>query len=114
QELRAGGGRMGEGVLDENATVQCLHSGQASPSETNQRVKVSGQEIVTQPTSYTISGCTLPTQSGGPCVAASWTSAAMRVKAGGTAVLLKNSQATCTPTNTGLNSISPQTLVKGT
>ena len=105
---------MAEALLHENATVQCQHRGQATPTVTNQRVKVSGQEIVTQPTSYTISGCTLPTQSGGPCVTATWTSAATRVKAGGTAVLLKNSQATCSPTGTGLNIISTQTRVKGT
>ena len=105
---------MADPLLHENATVQCLHSGQAKPSVTNQRVKVGGQKIVTQPAPYTISGCSLPPQSGGPCVTAMWSSAATRVKAGGMAVLLKNSQATCAPTGTGLNIISTQTRVKGT
>ena len=52
-------------MLHENATVLCLHSGQAKPAVTNQRVKVSGQKIVTQPGPYTISGCILPTKPAG-------------------------------------------------
>jgi hypothetical protein len=40
--------------------------------------------------------------------------AATRVRAGGVAVLLKDTQATCTPTGTGLNVLSTQQRVKGT
>jgi uncharacterized Zn-binding protein involved in type VI secretion len=102
-------------MLHENATVLCLHSpGQAKPTVTDQRVKVSGQKIVTQPGPYTISGCILPTQAGGPCVTAQWTSAATRVKASGMPVLFKDSQATCIPTGTGVNIMSTQTRVKVT
>jgi hypothetical protein len=105
---------MADFLLHENATVQCAHTGQAKPSVTNQRVKVGGQKVVTQTGPYNISGCTLPPQSGGPCATATWSSAATRVKAGGMAVLLKNSQATCVPTGASLNIISTQTRVKGT
>src|SRR5436309_3339148 len=105
---------MSANLLHDGATVQCLHSGQASPTVTDQRVKVSGQKIVSQSSVYTISGCTLPTQSGGPDVTAQWTSAATRVKASGLPVLFKDSQATCAPTGTALNIISTQTRVKGT
>jgi hypothetical protein len=103
-------------LLHENATVQCIHSGQARPMVTNQRVKVSGQKIVTQPSPYTISGCTLPSPptANGPCATAQWTSAATRVKASGMPVLFKDSQATCAPTGTGVNIISTQTRVKVT
>ena len=103
-------------LLHENATVLCQHSGQAKPMVTNQRVKVSGQKIVTQPGPYTITGCTLPPPllANGPCVSAQWTSAATRVKAGGMPVLYKNSQAICAPTGTGVNIISTQTRVKVT
>ena len=104
---------MSDYFLHEDATVQCKHMGEAKPTVTNSRVKVSGHKIVTQPTPHSITGCTLSTQSGGPCVTATWTKAAMRVKASGMPVLLKDSQAICTPTGTGVNIISTQTGVKG-
>ncbi len=101
-------------LLHEDATVQCLHQGRAQPTVTDLRVKVSGKKIVTQPPPYTVAGCTLPPQSGGPCVSAAWTSAATRVRASGLPVLLKDSQATCVPTSTGVSILTTQTHVKGT
>lgn len=101
-------------LLHENAGVLCLHSGQAQPVMTDSRVKAGGQRIVTQSCPYAISGCTLPANAGGPCASATWTSAATRVKAGGTPVLFENSQAACAPTATGLNIISLQRRVKVT
>ena len=103
-------------LLHENATVLCLHAGQAQPTVTDQRVKVSGQKIVTQPGPHTISGCTLPPPiaANGPCVTAMWTSAATRVKASRQPVLLSDSQATCAPTGTGVNILVTQMRVKGT
>jgi hypothetical protein len=102
-------------LLHENATVLCLHAGQAKPTVTDQRVKVSGQKIVTQTAPYTISGCSLPPPpaANGPCVTATWTSAATRVKASGLAVLLSDSQAICAPTGTGVNILVTQMRVKG-
>ncbi len=105
---------MADYLLHEGASVACLHTGQANPTVTDSRVKVSGQKIVTQPNPHSITGCTLPTESGGPCVTARWTKAAMRIKASGMPVLLKDSQAICTPTGTGVNIFTTQTRVKGT
>ncbi len=101
-------------LLHQGATVQCLHAGQAQPVVTDQRVKVGGQFIVTQQDPYTIAGCSLPTNAGGPCATAQWIRAATRVRAGGVPVLLQDSQAICAPTGTGLNILSTQTRVKGT
>ena len=103
-------------MLDSSSTVMCLHAGQAQPAGTNPRVKMSGQPIVTQSNSYTVSGCGMPspTAGNGPCVSAQWVSAATRVKAGGTPVLTKDSQAVCAPTGTGLNIINTQLRVKAT
>lgn len=101
-------------LLTENATIQCMHSGQAQPLVTNSHVKVDGQAIVTQDFSYTISACTYqPNSTKIPCVTAQWTSAATRVTAGGVPVLLSNSQATCTPNGTGVNILMTQTRVTG-
>ena len=103
-------------ILHQGATVLCMHGGQAQPTAPNPRVKVGGQPVVTQPTVYTIAGCTLPppTAANGPCVTASWITAATRVKVGGMPVLLQDSQAICAPTGTGLNVVVTQVRVKAT
>jgi hypothetical protein len=103
-------------ILHQGAVVLCMHSGQAQPTAPFPRVKVSGQAVVTQPTPYTVAGCTLPppTAANGPCVMAQWITAATRVRAGGMPVLLQDSQAICTPTGTGLTIVSIQTRVRGT
>ena len=95
------------------ATVTCMHSGLAQPVVINPRVKVCGQPITQQTSTYVIAGCSL-TPSGNPfCVNAQWISAATRVKANGIPVLLQDSQAVCTPTGTGLLVQMTQIRVKG-
>jgi hypothetical protein len=99
-------------LLHQGAIVLCLHSGQAQPVAIDQRVKVCGQLIVTQQSQYTVSGCSLPTQAGGPCVSAQWIDAATRVRASGVPVLLQDSQAICVPTGTSLKVLVTQLRVK--
>lgn len=103
-------------VLHQGATLLCMHAGQAQPTVTNPRVKVSGQPVTSQPNPYTVAGCTLPPppNGNGPCVTASWVTGALRVKATGQPLLLQSSQAVCTPTGTGLNIVATQTRVKAT
>jgi hypothetical protein len=115
KKLKSLGRLMPGFLLHQGATVLCLHAGQAKPAVTFPRVKVGGQEIVTQPTMYNISGCTLPSPpaANGPCVTAQFVSAATRVRAGGIPVLLQDSQAVCAPTGTGLNIVVTQVRVKG-
>lgn len=100
-------------LLQQGATVLCSHGGQAQPTTTSPRVKMGGEQVVTQSSSYSISGCPLPTNAGGPCATAQWTTVATRVKAGGMSVVLQDSQATCTPTGVPLNIVVTQTRVKG-
>lgn len=101
-------------LLHSGATVLCMHAGQAQPIISNPRVKVSGQPIVTQTSSYTITGCPfVPPSGNGPCITAQWITAATRVRAGGMSVLLQDSQAVCAPTGTGLNIVVTQVRVKG-
>ena len=84
------------------------------PTMPNPRVKVGGQSIVTQTTTYTVAGCPfVPPGGNGPCVTAQWVVAATRVKAAGQPVLLQDSQAICAPTGTPLNVIVTQVRVKG-
>ncbi len=101
-------------LVHEGATVLCLHGGTAEPVVTNPRVTVSGQEIVTQTSMYSIAGCSLSTSSGPFCATATWSTGATRVTAGGVPVVLQDSQAVCVATGTGLNIVETQTRVKGT
>ena len=101
-------------ILHDAATVLCAHAGQARPTLTNNRVKVAGHPVVTQPNPYSVSACSLASSgSTPPCTTAQWITAATRVKAGGQPVLLMNSQATCTPTGAPLTIVMTQTRVKG-
>jgi hypothetical protein len=100
-------------LLHQGATVLCAHGGQAQPTAPNPRVKVGGQPVVTQANPYTVSGCSFPPQSGGPCVTAQWTVTALRVKVGGMFVLLQDSKATCMPTGTPFTVVMAQVRVKG-
>jgi hypothetical protein len=100
------------------ATVSCQHGGTATPVQTSLRVKVASQAIVTQPTSYTVAGCSLTPVPPSPpkpfCATAQWTSGATRVTSDHVAVLLQDSQAVCATTGTGVIVSSTQTRVKGT
>lgn len=99
-------------LLHQGAVVSCIHSGQATPTSPFPRVKVGGRAIVTGDITYMVASCSLCGTS--PCCAtATWTTAAQRVKAGGQAVLLSDSQATCSPTGTGLNIFTTQRRVRG-
>jgi hypothetical protein len=103
-------------LLHQGATLLCMHSGLAQPVMPEPRVKVSGQQIVTQTCQYLISGCALslsiPPQPF--CISAQWITAATRITAGGVPVLLQDSQAVCTSTGTPLNILVTQVRVKGT
>jgi hypothetical protein len=102
-------------LLHQGATVLCAHPpGQATPVVVNPRVKVSSQAIVTQTSQYVIAGCALSSVPSPPCATATWITAALRVRAGGTPVLLQDSQSTCVPTGTPLSVIVTQVRVKGT
>ncbi|MBD2520096.1 hypothetical protein H6G93_35170 [Nostoc sp. FACHB-973] len=99
-------------LLHQGALVQCAHAGMAQPTAINPRVRVGGQPVVTQSSTYTIAACGL-TGSAPPCATAQWVTAATRVKAGGMPVLMQDSQAICTPTGTPLSVITTQTRVRG-
>ncbi|HEY7181483.1 MAG TPA: hypothetical protein VIC84_08685 [Blastocatellia bacterium] len=101
-------------LLDEGATVLCVHGGRAQPTAPNQRVKAGGKKIVTQREPYSVSGCSFNVSGApSPCITARWWAAATRVRAGGQFVLLEDSQATCDPNQTPVKITATQTRVKG-
>jgi len=103
-------------LLHMGATVVCAHSGQAQPTVTNPRVKVGGQPIVTQSSTYAIAGCPFTTPAGTPmpCVTGQWITAAIRVRANGQPVLLQESQSICAPNGTPMTIVQTQVRAKGT
>lgn len=102
-------------LLHINAIVFCEHTGQAMPVMAVPQVMVSGNPVVTQMDSYTVTGCQNPTLTNGApaCATAQWSTAATKVFANKIPVLLSTSQATCIPTGTGLIVVNTQTFVKG-
>lgn len=102
-------------LLNSSSTIQCSHGAQAQATASESRVRVDGQDVVTQSSSHSISGCSnYVGTTTFPCVTAQWTSAATRVRAGGKPVLLQDSQATCVPTGSSLSIVMTQFRVKGT
>jgi hypothetical protein len=101
-------------ILHLGATVTCSHGGQAMPTAPQPRVLVSGQPVATQAAPWAVAGCGfVPTAGNGPCVTASFVTAATRVLAGGVPVLLMDSVSVCTPTGTPLIPVQAQTRVIG-
>lgn len=101
-------------LLHQGATVMCSHGGQATPATPFPRVTLGGQAVVTQSSIYTIAGCGFsPPTGNGPCATANFTTAAIRVLAGGTPVLLQDSVSVCVPTGTPTTVTVVQTRVTG-
>lgn len=101
-------------LLHAGASVICAHGGRAETTVPYGRVTVSGLPIVLQAAPHSVLGCpfvagTAPS----PCLTASWTSGAVRIKAGGVPVLLQSSQAVCAPNGTPVSVITLQTRVSG-
>jgi hypothetical protein len=103
-------------LVHQGATVLCAHGGQAQPTAPNPRVKVGEQQVVTQPVTYTVTGCpfTLPNGTSFPCVTAQWVTAATKIMVGGVPAVLQDSQAICVPTGTPLTVVVTQLRTKGT
>ncbi|WP_224245081.1 hypothetical protein [Hyalangium gracile] len=106
-------------LLVQSAQVKCVHGGTAQPTSPLPRVKVQGMAVVAAAAPYSVAGCTnqlptAPSPTPFPCVTGMFTppTATQRVKVMGQAVLLENSQATCTPTGTPLQIAPTQQRVK--
>lgn len=104
---------MGAAILNAATSAACAHQGNVQFAAQYPRVRVSGQAIAVQLFPNPVGGCTLPPTAGGPCVVATWSNAAKRVKAGGFAVLLDSNSAKCVPTSAPVTIRSAQKRVLG-
>lgn len=101
-------------LVQEGATVLCAHGGQARPTVTSPRVSLSDNAAILLPPPWTISGCPLPTNAGGPCVTATWTRGTSRVRAQSQPLVVQDGNATCTPTGVPLTVVVTQIRVRAT
>lgn len=99
-------------LVQQGATVLCLHGGQAQPTVASPRVKLSGQPAVMMPAPWTVAGCPFPPNSGGPCVTGQWTSGTVRVTSMGQPLVVQSGTATCVPTGVPLTVITTQVRVR--
>lgn len=94
-------------ALTQTATVLCVHGGQAQTTTPLARVRLAGAFAVGQ-TPYVVAGCPFNISGApSPCVTATWTVAATRVRSGGIPLLLQDSVAVCAPNGTPLTVASP-------
>jgi hypothetical protein len=98
-------------LAHQGATVMCPHGGQAQPTAPNVRVMVGGQATVTLSTPYSVAGCTLPPNAGGPCVTGAWTVGTARVTSLGQPLVIQGGTATCVPTGVPLTVTAAQVRV---
>jgi hypothetical protein len=98
-------------LAHQGATVMCAHGGQAQPTAPNPRVTVGGQATVVLSTPYSVAGCTLPPNAGGPCVTGTWTVGTARVTSLGQPLVIQGGTATCVPTGVPLTVTAAQVRV---
>jgi uncharacterized Zn-binding protein involved in type VI secretion len=98
-------------ILHSGATVLCAHGGRATPTTAGARVKVAGQPVTTLADPYAVAGCPLALPVEIPCITATFTVGATRVRVGGVPVLLADRPAVCTPNGTPLTVVATQSRV---
>jgi hypothetical protein len=101
-------------LVQQGATVICAHGGQARPATPAPRVKLSNQAAVALPPPWTVSGCALPPNAGGPCATATWSVGTTRVTSMGQPLVIQGGTASCVPTGVPLTVVVAQVRVKAT
>lgn len=88
---------MASPVLHQGVVVQCPHGVPAQPAPSQVRVTTNHQPLLVQTDMFSIAGCPfqLPGPTPSPCVQVKWTTASLRVRAGGTPILLQSSASLC-------------------
>lgn len=99
-------------LVQQGASVLCAHAGQAQATVPNSRVLLGGAASVQLAAPWTVAGCPLPPNAGGPCATASWTSGSVRVTSQGQPLVLQSGSATCVPTGVPLTVLVVQPRVR--
>ena len=99
-------------LIQQGATVICVHGGQAEPTVPNPNVMLDGMPSCLLSDPWVIAGCPgVPPSAIPPCVTAQWITGTTRVTSNGQPLLIETSQAICTPAGTPLLPLVTQTRV---
>jgi len=98
-------------LIQQGATVMCVHGGQASPVMPNPAVTLDGMPTCVLSDPWMVAGCPGVPSSVPPCVTAQWVVGTTRVTSNGQPLLVQSSQAVCTPAGTPLLVVVTQTRV---
>ena len=100
-------------IVDQGATVQCLHLGTAQPLFPSLRVQVDGKPLVTIASPYVIGAtCSLTGTTVPPCATGQFTTGAQHVLSDGAFVAVAlGGMSTCIPTGTPLFVLASQVRV---
>jgi hypothetical protein len=98
-------------LIQEAATVMCVHGGQAMPLVPNPAITIDGVPTCLLPDPWIVAGCPGIPPVVPPCVTATWIVGTVRVMSYGQPLLVQSSQAVCVPTATPLLPIVTQTRV---
>ena len=98
-------------LIQEGATVMCVHGGQATPVVSNPAITVDGMPTCLLPDPWVVAGCAGVPPVVPLCVTAQWVVGTTRVTSFGLPLLVQSSQAVCVPGGTPLLTIVTQTRV---
>jgi len=98
-------------LIQQGATVMCMHGGQAMPSVPNLRVTLQGASSSVMSGPWVVAGCPGIPSSLPPCVTAQWVVGTTRVTSDGQPLVVISGQAVCAPTGTPLLPLVTQTRV---
>ena len=98
-------------LVQQGATVMCMHGGQAMAMVPNPAIVLNGMPSCLISDPWTVAGCpgippTIP-----PCVTAQWIVGTTRVTSNGQPLVIQSGQAICTPPGTPLLPLVTQTRV---
>jgi hypothetical protein len=101
-------------LIQQGATVMCVHGGQAIATVPNPQVTADGAAtaVITGP--WTIVGCPGVLPFVPPCVTAQWVVGTVRVTSNGQPLVIDTGEAVCTPAGTPLLPLVTQLRVAAT
>jgi hypothetical protein len=99
-------------LMQQGATVLCIHGGQAMPAVPNPSITLEGMPSSVISAPWLVAGCPgIPPAFIPPCVTAQWVVGTMRVTSNGQPLVIQSGVAICAPTGTPLLPLVAQTRV---
>jgi hypothetical protein len=89
-------------LIQQGATVTCVHGGQAMGTVPSPSVTLEGMPASAVPDPWVVAGCAGVPSSVPPCVTAQWTVGTLRVTSYGQPLVIQGGVAVCTPAGTPL------------